>query len=159
MGCNWSTSTFVNFLKFLQIKEGELISWWEPILQNGLIIWSSLLYFNFRNLKHPKSLSFIRFEWVLHDSPALFSIFWSFLKFKRGDLICCIEGILQNSWIIWSSLLHFNFRNLRDSNSLLFIGFQLVLHDSKVLFSIFWNFLKFKRGDLICCIETILQNS
>ena len=38
MGSNWFTSTLLNFLEFLQIKEGGLISWWEPILQNSWII-------------------------------------------------------------------------------------------------------------------------
>ena len=33
-------STFLSFIKFPQIKKGELISWGETILQNGWIIWS-----------------------------------------------------------------------------------------------------------------------
>ena len=146
------------FWTFFILKRGDLISWAEPILQNGWIIWSPLLYFNSRNLKHPNFSSFIRFQWVLHDSPVLFSFFWNLLKLKRGDLICWWEPILQNSWIIWLPLLYSNFRNLKRPNSLSFIRFQWVLHDSPVLFSVFSNFLKLKRGDLICCWERILQN-
>ena len=108
-----------------------------------------LLYFTFRNLKGPNSSSLIRFQCILDDSAVLFSIFWNFLKLKRGDLISWGEPILQNSWIIWSPLLYFNFRSLKDPNSLSFIRFQCILHDSAVLFSVFWNFLKLNRGVLI----------
>ena len=158
MSTTWFTSTFLNFLKFPQIKEGDLISWVEPNSQNGWIIWSYLLYFISRNLRVSNSSSFIRFKWVLHDSPVLFSIFWNFLKLKRGDLISWVEATLPNGWIIWSYLLYFNSRNLKDSNSLSFIRFKWVLHDSPVLFSICWNFLKLKRGDLISWVEPTLEN-
>ena len=84
MGSNWFTSTFLNFSNFLKLKRGHLISWWEPLLQIGWIIWLPLLYFNIRNLKQPNFLSFITFQLVLHDSSVLFSIFWNFLKLKRG---------------------------------------------------------------------------
>ena len=137
MDSNWFTSTFLNFLKFPQIKEGGTNFLVEPILQNGWILWSPFFYFNFRNLKHPNSSSFIRFQWVLHDSPTVLSIFWNFLKLKRGDVISWWEPILQNGWIILSPLLYFNFRNLRDSNSSGFIEVQWVPIDSPVLFSIF----------------------
>ena len=134
------------FWNFFKLKRGDLISWAEPILQNCSIIWSPLLYFNSRNLRDSNSSSFIRFQWVLHHSPVLSSIFWNFPKLKRGDLISCWEPILQNDWIIWSPLLYFNSRNLRDSNSSSFIRFKWVLHDSPVLLSIFWNFFKLRRG-------------
>ena len=119
---------------------------WEPNRQNGWIIRSPLLYFNFRNLKEPNSWSFIRFQCILYDSAVLFSGFWNFLKLKRGGLIYCWEPILQNSWIICSPLLYFNFRNLKDPNSSSFIRFQCILHDSAVLFPNFWNLLKLKRS-------------
>ena len=134
---------------FFKLKRGDLISWGEPILQNGWIIWSPLLYFNFRSLKDPNSLSFIRFQYILHDSAVFFSGFWKFIKLKRGDLISWREPILQNVWIIWSPLWYFNFRSLKDPNSWSFIRFQCILHDSAVLFSVFSNFLKLKRGELI----------
>ena len=127
----------------------ELISWGEPILQNGWIIWSLLLYFNFKNLRDPNSSSSSRFQCILHDSAVLFSVFSNFLKLKRGDLISWGEPILQNGWIIWSPLLYFNFKNLRDPNSSSSSRFQCILHDSAVVFSFFWYFLKLKRGYLI----------
>ena len=80
-------STFLRALKFLQVKEGGPNFWGEPILQNVWIIWSPLLYFNFKSFLDPNSLSFIRFQCILHDSGVLFSKPRNFNKFKRGDLI------------------------------------------------------------------------
>ena len=46
-------------------------------------------------------------------------------------------------------LLYFNFKNLRNPNSSSSSRFQCFLHNSAVLFSVFSNFLKLKRGDVI----------
>ena len=83
----WFRSTFLRVLKFLQIKEGGPNFWGEPILQNVWIIWSPLLYFNFKSFLDPNSPSFIRFQSILHESGKLFSESWNFYKLKRGDLI------------------------------------------------------------------------
>ena len=56
----------------------------EAILQNGWIISSPLLYFNSRNLNDSNSSSFIRFQWVLHDSAELFVNFWKFPQITEG---------------------------------------------------------------------------
>ena len=130
----------------------------EPILLNDWIISSPLLYFDFRNLKDSNSWSFIRFQCVLDDSAGLFYGFWHFLKLKRWDLISLGEAILQNSWIVWSLLLYFNFRNLKDPNFCTFIGSECILYESPVFFSGFWNFLKLKMGVLISWGEPVLQN-
>ena len=87
MHSSWLRSTFVRVLKFLQIKEGGPNFWGEPILQKVWIIWSPLLYFNFKNLMAIISSSFIRFQCILHDSGLLFSESWNFFKLKRGDLV------------------------------------------------------------------------
>ena len=158
MHSTWFSSTFLSFLKFPQIKDGGpnfLGGTNSPEPLNYLV---PLLYLNFRNLKDPSSSSFIRLQRVLHDSGLVFSVFWNFLKLKRGDLISWGEPILQNSWIIWSPLLYFNFRNLKHPNSSSFIRFQCVLHDWALVFSVFWNFVELKRGDLISLGEPILQN-
>ena len=63
------------------------MSYGEPILRNGWIIWPSLLYFKFKSFKDPNSSSFIRFECILHDSGVTFSDFWNFYKLKSGHLI------------------------------------------------------------------------
>ena len=78
----WFRSTSLRVFKFLQVKEGELI------LQKVWIIWSPLLYFNFKSLMDSNFLSFIRFQCILYDSVVLFSESWNFYKLKRGDLIC-----------------------------------------------------------------------
>ena len=145
MGSNWFTSAFLNFLNFPKLKMWNLISWGEPILQNSWIIWSPLLYFNSRNFRDSNSSSFIALPWVPIDSPVLFSIFWNFLKLKTGDLISWWEQIRKNSWIIWSPLLYFNFRNLKHPNSSSFFRFQWILHDPSALLWIFLNFFKLKR--------------
>ena len=77
----WWESSFLRVLKFLEIKEGE------PISQEVLIIWSPLLYFNFKNWMNIISSSFIRFQCILHDPEVLFSESWNFYKQGRGDII------------------------------------------------------------------------
>ena len=148
MHSSWFRSTFLRVLKFLQIKEGGPNFWGEPILQNVWIIWSPLLYFNFKSFMDPNSSSFIRFQCILHDSGVLFSEPWNFYKLKRGDLISGVEPMLQKVWIIWSPLLYFNFKSFTDPHSSSFIRFQYILHDSGVRFSESWNFYKLKRVDL-----------
>ena len=117
-----------------------------------------LLYFLFKNLKETNSLSFISFHCILHVSVVFLSIFENFFKLKRADLISWCEPILQNDWIIWSPLVYFLFKNLEDSNFSSFIWFRCTIHDSVVFFSVFENFPKLKKGDVIPCGETVLQN-
>ena len=83
----WFRSTFLRVLKFLQIKEGGPNFWGEPILQNVWIIWSPLLYLNFKSFLDPNSSSFIRFQCILHDSGVPLSESRNFYKLKKGDLI------------------------------------------------------------------------
>ena len=83
----WFRSTFLRVLKFLEIKEVGPNCCGEPILQKVWIIWSPLLYFNFKSFRDANSSSFIRFQCILHDSGVLFSDSWNFYKLKRKDLI------------------------------------------------------------------------
>ena len=122
---------------------------WETNYAERLNYLNPLLFFSFKKLNDANSSSFIRFDWILHDSAVLFSYFENFLKFKRGDLISWGKPILQNGWIIWSSLLYFSFKKLNYPNSSSFIRFDWILHDSAVLFWYLENFHKFKKGDLI----------
>ena len=110
---------------------------------------STPLYFDIKHLKDSNSSSFIRFKCSIHDSAVLLSVFESFLELKREDLISWKEPILQKGWIIWSTLLYLNIKYLKDPNSLSFIRFKWILHDSTMLLSVSENLLKFKRGDLI----------
>ena len=73
-----------NFYKF---KQGGPNFWVEPIFQKDWIVWSLILYFNFKSFTNPNSLSFIISQCILHDSGVLFWESWDFYKFKRRDLI------------------------------------------------------------------------
>ena len=113
----WFRSTFLRVLKFLQIKEGGPNFWVEPILQKVWIIWSPLLYFNFKNFLDPNSVSFIRFQCILHDSGVLFSEFWNFYKLKRGNLIYRENQLCRKSKLLGPPpLLFFNFKRFMDPN-------------------------------------------
>ena len=94
------------------------------------------------------SSPFVRFQCILHDSGVLFSEYWNFYKLKRGDLISAGNQFYRMSNYL-VPLLYFNFKSFLDPNSLSFIRFQCILHDSGVLFSESWNFYKLKKGDLI----------
>ena len=83
----WFETTFLIVLKFPQIKDGGPKFWGKAILQNVWIIWSPVLYFNFKSFLEQKFSSFIRFQCILHDSGVLFSECWNFYKLKTGDLI------------------------------------------------------------------------
>ena len=87
MHSGWFRSTFLSVLKFLQIKEEGPNFLGEPILQKVWIIWSPLLYFNFKSFLEPNSSPFISFQWILYDPEVLLSGFWNFYELKRGDLI------------------------------------------------------------------------
>ena len=108
-----------------------------------------LLYFNFESFLNPNSLSFIRFQYILHDWGASFAEPLNIYKLKTGDLIYGGESVLQKVWIVWSTLVYFNSKSFLDPNSSSFLRFQCILHDSGVLFSKSRNFYKLKRGDLI----------
>ena len=83
----WCRSTFLRVSKFLQIKEGGPNFLGEPSLQNVWIIWSPLLYFNLKGFMEPNFSSFLRVQYILHDSGVFFLESWNFYKLKRGDLI------------------------------------------------------------------------
>ena len=146
----WFRSTFLRVLKFLEIKEGGPNFWGEPILQNVWIIWSTLLFFNFKSFLDPNSSSFIRFQSILHEGGRLFSESWNFYKLKRGGPNLWWEPILQNVWIIWSALLYFNFKSFLVPNSSSFIRFPCIFCDSGLFLSGFSNLYKFKRGNQFC---------
>ena len=124
--------------------------WGEPILQKVWIIWSHLLYFNFKSFKYSISSSFIRFQCILHDSGILFSESWNLYKFKRADLISRRNQFCRMSELFGPPLLYFKFKIFLDPNSSSFIRFQCLLHGSGVSFSGFWKFYKLKRGNQFC---------
>ena len=78
---------FSEFWDFKKLKSLDLISLVEQILQNGWIICSLLLYFNFKSFKDPNSSSFMRLQSILHLSGVLLSESRNIYKLKRWDLI------------------------------------------------------------------------
>ena len=124
--------------------------WEEPILENVWIIWSPLLYFNSKSFLGPNSSSFIRFQWLCYDSGLFLSAFSNLYKLKSGDLISGRNQFCRMCELFGPPLLYFNFKSFVHQNSLFFIAFRYILHDSEVLLSGFSNLYKLKRGNLIC---------
>ena len=118
-------------------------------MQNVWIIWSPLLYYNFKSLLDSSSSTFISFQCIfLWFRSTSFRVF-KFLQIKLAGPNFWERPTLQNFWTIWSPLLLFNFKSFLDPNSSPCISFQSILYDSGVLLSGFSNFFKLKRGDLI----------
>ena len=119
-GMRWETN-FTEYLDYL--NWGGLISSEEPVLKNSWIIWSPLLYFNFKTFKDPNSLSFIRFQCVLYDSEEFLSDFWNFYKLKGEDLLSGGNQFCRKSELFGPLLLYFNFKSFMDPNFSSFIRF------------------------------------
>ena len=92
----WFRSTFLRGLKFLQMKVWGPNFCVEPISLKVWIFSSPFLYFNFKSFMDSSSLSFIRFQCILHDSGVRFSVL-NFYKLKRGDLIFAGNHICRKS--------------------------------------------------------------
>ena len=130
----WIRSSSLRVLKFVQIKERGFNFWGEPIFQNVWIIWSPLLYLSLKSPMDENSSSFIRFQFILHESGRLFSGSWNFYKLKRGELISGENQFCRMSELFGRPLLYFNFKSFPDPNSSSFIAFQCILHDWGVFF-------------------------
>ena len=77
---------------FYKLKRGGHNFWGEPILQNVWIIWSPLLYFNFKSFLDQNFSPIISFQFILYDSEVLLLGFSNFYNLKRGDLISELFG-------------------------------------------------------------------
>ena len=83
----WFRGISLRVLKFKEIKEGWFSFWGEPIFQNVWIIFSPLLYLSLKSPMDQNSSSFIRFQFIVHESGRLFWESWSFYKLRRMNLI------------------------------------------------------------------------
>ena len=72
-----------------------------------------------------------------------------FLEIKEGGPNFRRGPILQKVWIIWSTLLYFYFKIVKEPNSPPIRRFNCIFYDSGVVFSDLWKLCKSKRGDLI----------
>ena len=95
----------------------------------------------------PNSLSFIRFQCILHNSGVIFSKSWNFWKLRRWDIIFRGTQFSKNSELFGLPLLYFNFKSSKYLIYSSFIRFQCILQDSGVLES--WSIYKLKRRDVI----------
>ena len=114
----WFRSASLRVFKFLQIKEGGPNFWGEPILQNLWIIWSPLLYLNFKSFLDRNSAPFISFQCILYDSDVLLSGFSNFYKLRSGHLIsgrnqfCRMSELFGPHFsisilkVLWTQILH-----------------------------------------------------
>ena len=138
----WFRSSSLRVFKFLQIKEGGPNFWGEPILQNVWIIWSPLLYFNFKSFLDPNSAPFISFQCILYDWGVVLSGFSNFYKLRSGNLISGGNQFCRMSELFGPPLPYFNFKSFLDRNSLSFFAFWCILHDSGKL----WQSLEIPRN-------------
>lgn len=140
MHSRWFTSTFLSFFRFPQIKEDGPNFLGTNQFCRTVLIWSSLLYLNFKNLKDWNSCSFIRFDSILHGSPVLFSEFRNFLNLKKGgpNFLVEINSVEWLNYLVSSLLIsilkNWRAKTLRDSSD--FNAFYIIT--STVL-----RFLKF----------------
>ena len=89
---------FAESWSFYKLKRGDLICGESQFCRKSeLFAPPPLLYFNFKSFVDPNSLSFIRFQCILHGSGVLFWEFCNFYKWMRGYLISGGKPILRKS--------------------------------------------------------------
>ena len=99
----------VLFSEFLK-RTNFAIVFSPEIVQNHWIVWSPIVYFNFKSFKDPNSpsWSFIRFQCILQDSGVLFSEFWYFYILKRGNKFLAGTNSAESlSYLLSPSVLQF----------------------------------------------------
>ena len=133
------------FLKFVQIKEGDLISWGEGTNSaDQLNYLLRLLYLNFDSFKDPNSFLFLRFQCILHGYVVLSKTFHISTNYTEGTrFLGRTNSAASLNYLI---LLSFMFKSFKDPNSSSFIRFKCILYHSGEVFSEFWNFYKLKGG-------------
>ena len=77
--------SFFDFSNFYKLRREDLIS--RTNFAESLTYLVPLVYFKFKSFADLEVLSFVRFQYILHDSGVLFSESSNFYKLKRGDLI------------------------------------------------------------------------
>ena len=77
--------SFLDFLNFYKLRREDLIS--RTNFAESLTYLVPLVYFKFKSFADLEVLSFVRFQYILHDSGVLFSESSKFFKLKKGHLI------------------------------------------------------------------------
>ena len=97
----------------------------------------------------PNSSSFIRFQWILHDSGVLFSESWNFYKLKKGNVVSGGNKFCRKSELFGPRFCIWILKVLSTQIFWLFVRFQCILYNSVLLFSASWNIYKLKNGNLV----------
>ena len=91
---------------FYKLNMGDLTFWGNQFCRMSKLFRPPFLYFNLKSSMDPNSSSFIRFQWIMHDSGVLFWEPWYFYKLKTADLIsggnqfCRMSELLGPRFII-----------------------------------------------------------
>ena len=88
---------FLRVLKFLQIKEGDLIFVGNQFCRMPELFGPPLLFSNFESFLYQNSSSFIRFQCILYDSGVLLSGLSNLYKLKRRELISGVNQFCRMS--------------------------------------------------------------
>ena len=143
------TGTSLSVFKFVHIKEGGSNFWGKAIFENVWIIWSRLLYLDFKSSFYLDSSLFIRFQSILYHSGVPLSGFSNFQKLKRGDLTSGGNQFSRMSELFGPPILYFQIKSFLDPNSAPFCRFRCILFYSGVILWGFSNLYKLKRDDPI----------
>ena len=138
--------SFFDFSNFYKLRREDLIS--RTNFAESLTYLVPLVYFKFKSFADLEVVSFVRFQYILHDSGVLFSESSNFYKLKRGGSNFWREPILKKVWMIRYPLLDFNFKSFKDENTLSIITFQCILPRFRSIFLRLLKFLQIKERDL-----------
>ena len=129
MHFGWLRSVSLRVFKFVKIKEGWFNFWGNQFCRmSGLfaphfcisilkVLWTQFLFIHYIS---------VHSAWM----RKAFLRVLKFLQIKEGGPNFWVEPILQDVWIIWSSLLYLNLTSAMDPNSSSFIRFQSILQES-----------------------------
>ena len=81
------------------------------------------------------------------------------VQIKKGGFNFLGEPIVQNVWIIWSSLLYLGLKSPMDQKPLTVIRFQFFLHESGRIFSGPLSFYKLRIWYLISGVNQFCKTS
>ena len=100
-------------------------------------------------MKDQNSSSFTRFGSVLHDSAELFSDSYNFLKSNRAkpNFMTGTNSAEMLNYLVYVCV--FKYQKFEGAKFFDIHYISMHSHDSPVLFSDFWKFLKLKKSDLI----------
>ena len=136
--------SFFDFSNFYKLRREDLIS--RTNFAESLTYLVPLVYFKFKSFADLEVLSFVRFQYILHDSGVLFSESSNFYKLKRGDLISGGNQFWRKSEWFGTPFLISILKVLRTKILCQSLHFNAFCPVSGVSFSDFWNFYKLKRG-------------